>query len=182
MFRSTAGQPAVRKHWFSGGFFLRSGRLTVRSCNQTVEVGTLAQACLAGSMSQMLRSFAARSSNARPLLPQVRPALSARAGLVHFMAASLLVCSHLRDGNFSSSGAGAWSITIRPGEAESALQACTRQGIARPRAYRCTRSGGSKTSGVFLSPSVARVMPAKRAVIPRRDVAASRQTSSAFRA
>ena len=165
MFRSAAGQPAARKH------LLRFQPVTVRSCNQTVEVGTCGVGVHHGITVPDVAIFCSTLATLVPSLPQFAAALSARAGLVQVIVNLLAVCSGPPWPEvFRDSLAGERPIPIRPGEAKSALQACTRRGIARPRAYRC--SGGTKNLRSFSSPPpIGRPSHASKT---RRDPAARR--------
>ena len=88
-FRSTDGQPTVRKQ--ASNIVLFSGRVTVRSCNQTVEVGT----CGVGVHSGIVVPHVAMScSTLQTLVPSClssAPALTARAGLLQMIRIGILL-------------------------------------------------------------------------------------------
>jgi hypothetical protein len=81
IFRSAAGQPAGRKHGFIGDVAPFTGRVTVRSCNQTVEVGTCGVGVPHGIHVPEVAIFCSTLKTLVPLRPQLGAALSARAGL-----------------------------------------------------------------------------------------------------
>jgi hypothetical protein len=91
--RSAAGQPAVRKHCFIGGVVVRWGRVTVRSCNQTVEVGTFDVGVHHRIGVPHPSMVCSTLGTLVPLLPQLGLALSTRAGLAQIIRSLLAVCS-----------------------------------------------------------------------------------------
>ena len=69
-FRSADGQPAVRQQAFDIVLF-SAGRVTVRSCNQSDEVGTCWRRRAFRDRSPTCRDGLQHAQNARPLLPQL---------------------------------------------------------------------------------------------------------------
>jgi hypothetical protein len=174
-FRSADGQPAVRKATSIIKFIRPGHRALVQSNGRGRD---LRRRRASRDRSPTSCDVFQHAKNARPLVPQFGAALSARAGLgsTHWRPP----CSYGPDqsvSGFSDFVAGERPITIRPGEAESALQACTRQGITRPTAYRCTCSGGTQNLRSFLFPGTPELMPPKRTGLPWHDVVVSLQTS-----
>ena len=73
--------------------FLRSGRVTVRSCNQTVEVGTFGVGVHHGIGVPHPSMVCSTLGTLVPWLPQLGVALSARAGLAQIIRSLLALCS-----------------------------------------------------------------------------------------